>query len=66
MIDYKISFGKPEREREVESLRHGWGTTGSIKMDLKEIMCESVGIYLAWDTVQLWALVNAVMNIREP
>jgi hypothetical protein len=41
-IKYKILIGKPERKRPLERLRCRW--ENGIKMEVKEIECENVGL----------------------
>jgi hypothetical protein len=54
--------GKSEWKR---PLVRSWYAWGDIKTDLKEIRYEGVDwIQLAQDRVQLWAVVNTVMNFR--
>ena len=62
---YRVSVGKPERNRPLGRSRRKW--EDNIKMDLQEAGCGSMDwIELAQDS-DIWrALVNAVMNLRVP
>jgi hypothetical protein len=61
--EYKILVGKPEGKRSLVRTRRRW--EDNIKMDLREILWESVDwMYLAQDRDQWWAVVNTVMNLR--
>jgi hypothetical protein len=61
---YKVLVGKPEGKRLLLwRLRHRW--EGNIKMDLTEVECEGAQwIQVAQNRVQLWALMNMVMNLQ--
>jgi len=62
---YSILVGKPEGNRPLERSRHRW--EGNIRMDLREIVWESVDwIHLARDRDQWRAVVNTVMNPWVP
>jgi hypothetical protein len=62
---YSILVGKPEGNRPFERSRHRW--EGNIRMDLREIVWESVDwIHLARDRDQWRAVVNTVMNPWVP
>jgi hypothetical protein len=55
--------GKPEGRRPLGISRRGW--EDNIKMDLREVGWRGIDwIDLAQDRDRLWALVNAVMNLR--
>jgi hypothetical protein len=57
--------GKPERKRPLGRHRRRWEDNN--KKDLQEVGCGSMDwIDLAQDRDSVWALVNAVMNIRVP
>jgi len=61
----RILVGKPEEKRPLGRHRRRW--EDNIKKDLQEVGCGSMDwIDLAQDRDSLWALVNAVMNIRVP
>jgi hypothetical protein len=61
----KIIVGRPEGNRPVG--RNGCRSEDSIKIDLKDILCEDVNwIHLPQDRVQRPALVNSITNIRNP
>ena len=58
-------MGKPEGKRPLGRPRRRW--EDNIKMDLQEVVCESMDwIKLALDRDEWRALVNAVMNLRVP
>ena len=58
-------MGKPEGKRLLGRHRSRW--EANIKMDLQEVGCGGMDwIELAQDRDSLWALVNAVMNLRVP
>jgi hypothetical protein len=60
---YRVLMGKPEGKRPFERTRHRW--EDGIRMDLREIGCESVDwLQLAQDRDWWQALVNTVMNLR--
>jgi hypothetical protein len=60
---YRILVGKPEGMRLLERTRRRW--EDSIKMDIKEIGCESVDwIQCAQDRFEWWAVVNTTMKLR--
>jgi hypothetical protein len=62
---YKILVGKPERKRPFIRPRHRW--VDNIKMDLREIGWSGVDwIDLAQDRDQWNALLNMVINLRDP
>ena len=63
---YRVFFGgKHEGKRQLGGLRRRW--EDNIKMNLQEVGCVSIdGIDLTQDRDRLWALVNAVMNLRVP
>ena len=62
---YSVSLRKPEEKGPLGRLRRRW--EGNIKMDLKEVGCESMDwIELAQDKESCRALLNAVMNLRVP
>ena len=56
---------KPERKRPLGRPRRRW--EDNIKMDLREVWCDSGDwIALAKDRDQWWAYVRAVTNLRVP
>jgi hypothetical protein len=56
---------KPEGKRLFERPRSAW--VDNLRMTLRETGWEVVDwIHLAQDTVQWWAVVNTVMNLRIP
>jgi hypothetical protein len=56
---------KPERNRPLGRPRHRW--QDNIRMDLREIRCESVAwIHLILHREQWPALVNMVRNLQVP
>jgi hypothetical protein len=62
---YKILFGKPEGKRQIGRLRRRW--EDNIRMDLKEIVWEGVDwMHLAQNRDQWRAVVNTVVNLRDP
>ena len=62
---YRVLVGKPGGKRPLGRPRRRW--EDNIKMDLKEMRCESMDwIELAEDRDGWRALVNAVMNLRVP
>jgi hypothetical protein len=55
--------GKPEGKRPLGRPRYGW--VDNIRIDLREIGCDSINcIDLAQDGDQWTALVNTLMNLR--
>jgi hypothetical protein len=62
---YRILVGKPEGKRPLGGPRYRW--EDNIKIDLREIGWGGVDwIDLAQDRDQWRALVNTVMNLRDP
>jgi hypothetical protein len=62
---HNILAWKPERKRPPERHRHTW--KNSIKMNLKESVCDNVKqVYLTQDRIQCQAYVNTVMNLQIP
>ena len=62
---YRVLMGKPEGKRPLGRPRCRW--EDNIKMDLKEVGCDSGDwIYLAEDRDQWQAYVRVVMNLRVP
>jgi hypothetical protein len=62
---YRVLLRKPEGKRPMGRPRYRW--EDSIKMDLQEVGCGVMDlIELAQNRDRLWALVNAVMNLRVP
>jgi hypothetical protein len=62
---YRVLVGNPEGNRPLGRPRRRW--EDSIKMDLQEIGCGGMDwIRLAQDRDRWRALVNAVMNLRDP
>jgi len=62
---YRVLMGKPGGKRPLRKHRRRW--EDNIKMDLREVGCESMDwIELAQDRDTWRALVNAVMNLRVP
>jgi hypothetical protein len=57
-------LGKSETKGPHRRPRREW--EGNIAMDLKEVGCEGVGLFVAVDRHNLRVLVNAVVNIRVP
>jgi len=58
----KILVGKPEVKTSLGRFRHSG--EDNIKMDFKEIDCESVGcIQFTKDMIQWWALMTMITNI---
>ena len=56
-------MGKPERRRILGRPKRRW--ENNIKIDLREVGCGGMDwIELVQDKARLWALVNAVMNLR--
>jgi len=61
----RVLVGKPEGKSPLGRPRRTW--EDNIKMDLQEVGCGGMDwIELAQDRDRLWALVNAVMNLRVP
>ena len=62
---YRVLVGKPEGKRPLGRPRRRW--EDNIKMDLWEVGCEGMDwIDMAQDRDTWRALVNAVMNLRDP
>ena len=62
---YRILVGKPEVKGQLGRPRLRW--ENNIKMYLQEVGCGSIDwIELAQDRDRWRALVNAVMNLRDP
>jgi hypothetical protein len=62
---YRILLGKPEGKRPLGSQRRRW--VDNIKMDLKEIECDSVDwMHIAQCRDRWRALVNTILNLRVP
>jgi hypothetical protein len=62
---YRVLVGKPEGKRQLGRPRRRW--KDNIKMGLQEVGCGGVDwIGLAQDGDRWRALVNAVMNLRDP
>jgi hypothetical protein len=62
---YKVLVGGSESKRPLGRPRRRWKDKNNI--DLREIGVDGANrIQLAQDTVQWWAFVNAVMNLRVP
>ena len=62
---YRVLVGKPEGKRPLENPRHRWDD--NIKMDLQKVGCADMDwIELAQDSDRWRALVNAVLNLRDP
>jgi hypothetical protein len=62
---YRTLVRDREGKRPLGSPRRRWQE--NIKIDLREIRWGyMIGIYLAQDRYQWWALVNAVMNLLVP
>ena len=58
-------MGNPERTRSFGRHSHRW--ENNIKMDRQEVECGGMDwIELAQDIDRFWAIVNAVMNLRDP
>jgi hypothetical protein len=61
----RVFVGTPEGKRPLGRPRRRW--EDNIKLDLREIRIDGANwIWLAQDTVQWWAFVNTVMNLRVP
>jgi len=62
---YRVLVRKPEGKRPLGRPRHTWEDT--IKMDLQEVGCGGMNwIDVAQDRDRWRALVNAVINLRDP
>jgi hypothetical protein len=62
---YRVLVGKPEGKSPLERRRRRWEY--EIKMDLREIVLGGVEwVHMAQDGDRWRAVVNAVMNFREP
>ena len=62
---YRVIVGKPDGKRPFGTPRRRW--EDNIKMDLQEVGCGCTDwIDLAQDRDRWWALVNTVMNLRDP
>ena len=62
---YRVLVGKPKGKKPLGRPRRRW--EDNIKMDLQEVGCGGMDwIDLVQDTDRWRALVNAVMNIRDP
>jgi hypothetical protein len=62
---YRVLVGRPEGKRPLGRPRCRW--EDNIKIDLREIRIDGANwIQLAQDTVQWWACLNTVMNLRVP
>jgi len=62
---YTVLVGKPDGKRPLERSRRRW--EDNIKMDFQEVGCGGMDwIALAQDKDKWRALVNAVMNRRDP
>jgi hypothetical protein len=62
---YSLLVGKPERKRPLGRSRRRW--VDDIRMDLGERIWDDMdGICLAQDRDKWRALVNAVINVRDP
>jgi len=62
---YRVLVGKPEGKRPLGRPRRRW--EDNIKMNLQEMRCGGMDwIELAQDRDRWRALVNAVMNLRDP
>jgi hypothetical protein len=60
---YRVLVEKPEEKRPFRRPRRRW--KDNIKMDLQEVGCGGKdSIEQTQDREKLWALVNAVMNLR--
>jgi hypothetical protein len=62
---YRVLVVRPEGKRPLGRSRRRW--KDNIKIGLREIGIDGANwIRLAQDSVQLWAFVNTVMNLRVP
>jgi len=61
---YRVSVGKPEEKRLLGRPWTRW--EDNIKVNLKEVGCESMDWIDLTQKDRWWALVNAVMNLRVP
>jgi hypothetical protein len=62
---YRVLVGRPEGKRSLGRPRRGWDD--NVKMDLREIGINGANwSRLAQNSVQWWAFVNTVMNLRVP
>jgi hypothetical protein len=62
---YRVMVGWPKGKRPLGRPRHRW--EDNIEMDHRKIGIDGANqIWLAQDTVQWWAFVNKVMNLRVP
>jgi hypothetical protein len=62
---YRVLLGKCEGKRLLGRPKLRW--EDNIKMDLQEVGCGDMDLIdRAHDRDRLWALVNAVMNLRVP
>jgi len=62
---HRVLVGKPEGKRSLGRPRRRW--EDNIKVDLQEVGCGDMDwIEVAHDRDRLWALENAVMNLRVP
>jgi hypothetical protein len=62
---YRVLVGRLEGKRPLGSPRRRW--EDNIKLELREIGFDGANwILLAHDSVQWWAFVNTVINLRDP
>jgi hypothetical protein len=62
---HRVLVGKTEGKRPLGRPRRRW--KDNIRLDLQEVGCGDMDwIGLAQDRNRLWAIVNAVMNLRVP
>jgi hypothetical protein len=62
---YIVLMGELEGKMPFRRSRHTW--EGNMKMDIKEIVWETVdSSYLADDRDQRWAVVSTIMNLQSP